>query len=75
MGRKIKLDERIFDADALSPEGKARLAALEFANAQIAELSRLVAALERAHRGYTEDLKREIIKGRSGVDISALFAD
>lgn len=76
MGRKFTLGGgAVHDADTLSAQGQATLAALDFVTAQIAEATQLHAALARAHQGYTEDLKREIIKSRSGVDIAALFAD
>jgi hypothetical protein len=33
------------------------------------------ALLTRAKNSYVDELKREIIKGKSGVDLGALFSD
>lgn len=75
MGRKIRLDDKLYDADALSPKGRELLSALENATARISELSNLHAALVRAREGYTSDLKREVVKARSGVDIASLLSE
>ena len=49
--------------------------ALQHAVAQIRELTNMKALLTRAKNSYVDELKREIIKGKSGVDLGALFSD
>lgn len=73
MGQKIRLDDKLYDVEALSPQGRELLSAFERANARIAELSKLHAALIRAREGYMNDLKREVVKARTGVDIASLL--
>ena len=71
----LRIDGVDHDSDALSEAGQAQLRALQHAEAQIRELTNMKALLTRAKNSYLEELKREIIKGKSGVDLGALFSD
>ncbi|EDM69398.1 hypothetical protein RAZWK3B_11687 [Roseobacter sp. AzwK-3b] len=42
---------------------------------QLQEAQNLHAVLTKARHAYIADLKNEIVKGKSGVDLSALFDD
>jgi hypothetical protein len=71
----LRIDGVDYDSAQLSEAEKAQLAALQHADAQIRELTNMKALLTRAKNSYVEELKREIIKGKSGVDLGALFSD
>lgn len=71
----LRLDGIDHDTGRLSPEGKARLAQVQFIEARIAELTNMQALMTRARNSYVEALRREIVQGRSGVDLNALFSD
>ena len=71
----LKLDGVDYDDALLSDQGQAQLASLRFVDAQIADLKNMTALLTRAKKSYVYELKNEIIKAKSGVDLSALFAD
>jgi hypothetical protein len=71
----LQLDGVDYDDALLSDQGQAQLASLRFVDAQIADLKNMTALLTRAKKSYVFELKNEIIKAKSGVDLSALFAD
>ena len=70
----LQLDGVDYDDALLSDQGQAQLASLRFVDAQIADLKNMTALLTRAKKSYVYELKNEIIKAKSGVDLSALFA-
>ena len=73
MSQRINLDGVEYDTLSLTDTGKSTLASLQEASARLQELQNLQAIFIRAKRSYIVELKREIIKGKSGVDIAALF--
>lgn len=75
MAGKIQLDGREYDASLLSPEGLKTLAAYQHANAQLGEAVNMRALLTRAKNSYIAELKNEMLQGKTGVDLSALFDD
>jgi len=75
MTRKVRIDGEEYDLSSLSVEARSQFELIKFADAQIAELTNMQALLRRAKRAYTTDLETEIIKSKTGIDISSLFAD
>ena len=75
MTRRFRLDGAEYDLDALSVEGRALVERLTFANLQVQTLSNQQALLTKAKNAYIADLKSEIVQGRTGVDLGALFSD
>ena len=75
MTRSFSIDGVEYDAARLSPEGKALLDLMSIAQARVRELMNQQALLTKAKNAYIEDLKSEIIQGRTGVDLGALFSD
>jgi hypothetical protein len=75
MTRVFQLDGEAYDADALSAEGKALLERLQFTHLQMQALSNQQALLNKAKNAYIADLKSEIVQGRTGIDLSALFSE
>jgi hypothetical protein len=73
MSQRINLDGVEYETSSLTDNGKSILASLQEASARLQELQNLQAIFTRAKRSYIDELKREIIKGKSGVDIAALF--
>ena len=73
MSQRINLDHVEYETSSLTDNGKSILASLQEASARLQELQNLQAIFTRAKRSYIDELKREIIKGKSGVDIAALF--
>ena len=75
MTKRFRLDGSEYDAEALSPEGRSQVEHLSFANLQVQALSNQKALLTKAKNAYIADLKSEIVQGRTGVDLGALFSD
>lgn len=75
MVREFKIDGETYDVEGLSPEGKALVERLTFAHLQVQVLSNQQALLTKAKNAYIADLKSEIVQGRTGVDLGALFSD
>ncbi len=73
MSQRINLDGVEYETSSLTDNGKSILASLQEASARLQELQNLQAIFTRAKRSYIDELKREIIKGKSGVDIATLF--
>jgi hypothetical protein len=75
MTKRFRLDGAEYDVDALSTEGRALVERLTFAHLQVQTLSNQQALLTKAKNAYITDLKSEIVQGRTGVDLGALFSD
>jgi thioredoxin-related protein len=73
MTQKINIDGIEHGLDTLSDDEKKLVARLQDTDACIHEMKNLLAIFTRAKRSYIAELKREIIKGKSGVDIASLF--
>lgn len=74
MSRRFRIDGVEYSAAALSSEGQALVERLTFAQLRLQELLNQQALLTKAKNAYIADLKAEIIKGRTGVDLAALFS-
>ena len=75
MTRTFQLDGDSYDPDALNAEGKALFERMQFTQLQIQALSNHQALLNKAKNAYIEDLKSEIVRGRTGIDLGAMFSD
>lgn len=75
MSRRFRIDGVEYDASGLSEEGLALVERLTFAQLTLQELSNRQALLTKARNAYIADLKIEIVKGRTGVDLGSLFAE
>ena len=73
MSQKINIGGVEYDFESLSPEAKAILEKLQHTDTQIQDNKNLSALLTRAKNSYIHELKREMIEGKSGVDIASLF--
>ncbi len=75
MTQRFRIDGAEYDAALLPKEGQALLDLMTFAQARVRELTNQQALLTKAKNAYIADLKSEIVQGRTGVDLGALFSD
>jgi hypothetical protein len=75
MTQRFRIDGFDYDAESLSQEGRDILARLTFTRLTLQEFSNQLALLTKAKNAYIADLNSEIIQGRTGVDLGALFSD
>ena len=75
MSQRFRMDGVEYGTEGLSQEGRDLVARLTFARLTLQELSNQQALLTKAKNAYIADLKTEIVKGRTGVDLGALFSD
>jgi molybdenum-dependent DNA-binding transcriptional regulator ModE len=75
MSQKILLGGVEYDTSKLSPEGQNLLAAFNHVNKQLQEAVNMQALLTRAKNSYISELKSEMVKGKTGLDLSDLFGD
>jgi hypothetical protein len=66
MGQKIKIEDKEYDAENLSDQGKATLVSLKFATMRMKELTNMQALLMRARNSYVESLKQEMLSSKAG---------
>ena len=69
----LRLDGEDYDLGKASDEAKAIVARLQHLDRLFEEKSNLMALLTKAKNAYIADLKTEIIKNKTGVDLSSLF--
>ena len=75
MNKCFRIDGDEYDSGSLPEEGKALLELMTFVQSRVQELTNQMALHTRAKNAYISDLKAEIIQGRTGVDLGALFSD
>lgn len=69
----LRLDGEDYDLSQASEEAKTIVAWLQHLDRQFEEKSNLMALLTKAKNAYIADLKTEIIKNNTGVDLASLF--
>ena len=69
----LRLDGEDYDLSKASAEAKALVARLQHLDRLFEEKTNLMALLTKAKNAYIADLKTEIIKNKTGVDLSTLF--
>ncbi|HEV8034169.1 hypothetical protein [Yoonia sp.] len=69
----LRLDGEDYDLFNASDEAKALVVRLQQLDRLFEEKNNLMALLTRAKNAYIADLKTEIIKSKTGVDLSSLF--
>jgi hypothetical protein len=75
MSQRFRIDGVEYTTDSLSQEGRDLVARVTFTRLTLQELSNQQALLTKAKNAYIADMKTEIIQGRTGVDLGALFSD
>jgi hypothetical protein len=69
----LRLDGEDYDLSKASKEAQALVARLQHLDRLFEEKNNLMALLTKAKNAYIADLKTEIIKNKTGVDLSTLF--
>ena len=75
MIKTVKLGEQDYDVSDLSEEGRSLLTSFQMATNRMQEAENLLAVFTKARRAYIADIKNEMIQGKTGIDLSALFSD
>ena len=73
MPQKINVDGVEYDFGSFNQDAKALLKKLQHTNKKIQDNKKMCALLTRAKKSYMNELKQEIIAGKSGVDVASLF--
>jgi len=69
----LRLDGTDYDLTTASDAVKALVMRLQSVDRLFEEKNNLLALLNKARNAYIAELKTEIIKNKTGVDLSALF--
>lgn len=75
MTKRLRIEDVEYDIEQLSQEGRDLCERLNFTQFTLQELNNMLALLTKAKNAYIADLKTEIVKARTGVDLGALFSD
>ena len=73
--QRIRIDDAYYDAGALSEKAQKLSGEIVAVIERIKETENMLAVLTRAKNAYIEDLKTEMVAGKSGLDFSDLFGD
>lgn len=75
MSAWFRIDGNEYDPETLSEDGRGLYERLMFTQRRLQELGNQQALLSKAKNAYITDLKTEIVRGKSGIDLSDLFSD
>ena len=75
MTKRFRIEGGEYDIEQLSQQGRDLCERLNFTQSSLQELNNMLAVLSKAKNAYISDLKTEIVRGRTGVDLGALFSD
>ena len=75
MSNQFRIDGVEYNTEGMSKDGRNLLELLKFTRLKVHELTNQLALLTKAKNAYIADLKMEIVQGRTGVDLGALFVD
>lgn len=75
MAKILRLDGVDYDLSTLSEEGQTLVQRIQYCKTRMKEIENMRALLTRSKNSYISALKNEIVAGKSGVDLAALFSD
>ena len=75
MSQRFRIDGVEYNTEGLSQEGRDLGERLTFTRLALQEMSNEMALLSKAKNAYIADMKTEIVEGRTGLDLGALFSD
>ena len=75
MSQRFRIDGVEYNTGGLSQEGRDLVERLTFTRLALQEMSNEMALLSKAKNAYIADMKTEIVEGRTGLDLGALFSD
>lgn len=67
MSEKITIDDKEYDTEFLSEKGFDTLALVRFTLSREKELANVKSLLQKAKNAYVDDLKKEILSGKTGM--------
>ena len=73
IAQTLRIDGEEFDLAQASDEANVLVARLKYLDILAEEKMNMLALLTKAKNAYISDIKAEIIKHKSGVDLSSLF--
>ena len=71
----FRIDGNNYRVSDLNDEGRVQLERLFFVRRKLNLLKNKIALMSKAKNSYIDDLKSDIVEGRSGVDLGLLFSD
>lgn len=69
----LRIGDADYDISQLSEDAHILVSRLQYVEQMLSERNNLLALLHKAKNAYIADLKTEIIKDKTGVDMSSLF--
>lgn len=75
MVSQIQIGDRLHDLSILSEHGRATFEMLGYTEQRLEDCKAREEALKHAMNTYVAELKGEIVKGKTGIDLSTLFSD
>lgn len=75
MAKQIKMGDKIYDLSLLSDNGQRTFQMLEYTRQRLQEAHQKQEALKRAKNVFVDELRTEIVTGKSGIDLNALLGD
>ena len=69
----IRIDQSLYDVSSASENSRKLVTALQNIDQRTVHKQNEMATLRRAKHAYLTDLRAEIVKKKSGVDLSALL--
>ena len=75
MVKRLRLDGKDYDVSQLSEAGRRTLVLFQHTTKRLEDMENTVALLTKARNAYLVELRAEIIQGRTGVELGALFDD
>ena len=75
MSLRIRLDGHDVKEDDLTDQGKVTIKTLSFVEARLLELRKQQVLLTKAMNTYVSDLKIEIVRNKTGVDLRSILGE
>ncbi len=75
MVKALKIEGKDFDVSKLSDAGRRTLSNYMYVVKQLQTAENMHAVLIKARNAYIADLRNQMIRGKTGIDLSALLSD
>ena len=75
MNNRIRIENKEYDVEMLSEESRKLISQITLAQQSVLERNNLIKVLNKAKNAYIEELKAEVIKEKTGVDLSDILYD
>ena len=75
MNNRIRIENKEYDVEMLSEESRKLISQITLAQQSVLERNNLIKVLNKAKNAYIDELKAEVIKEKTGVDLSDILYD